>query len=52
VIDPGDGRALPALARSFPAVVGSVFASLKELTGVDIQAMLTPTGSNPAGGAR
>jgi flotillin len=50
VIDSGDGRALPALAASFPAVVGSVFGSLKELTGVDVQAMLAPpTGT---GGAR
>jgi len=45
VIDTGDGRALPALAASFPAVVSSVFGSLKELTGVDVQAMLAP----PAG---
>lgn len=46
VIDSGDGRALPALAASFPAIVSSVFGSLKELTGVDVQAMLAP----PAGG--
>ena len=52
VIDPGDGKALPALAASFPAVVGSVFASLKELTGVDVQAMLAPSGSSPSGGVR
>lgn len=42
VIDSGDGRALPALAASFPAVVASIFGSLKELTGVDVQAMLAP----------
>jgi flotillin len=48
LIDAGDGRALPALAASFPAVVTSVFGTLKELTGVDVQAMLAP----PAGGAR
>jgi len=36
VIDSGDGRALPALAASFPAVVSSVFGSLKELTGEEI----------------
>jgi flotillin len=49
VIDGGDGRALPALAASFPAVVGSVFGTLKELTGVDVQSMLASTGT---GGAR
>ncbi len=42
VIDNGDGKSLPALAASFPAVVSSVFGSLKELTGVDVQAMLAP----------
>ena len=40
---------LPALAASFPAVVGSVFGTLKELTGVDVQSMLASTGT---GGAR
>jgi flotillin len=50
VIDSGDGRALPALAASFPAVVSSVFGSLKELTGVDVQAMLAPPAGT--GGAR
>jgi len=49
VIDPGDGRALPALAASFPAVVGSVFGSLKELTGVDVQAMLAPPAATGGG---
>jgi flotillin len=49
VIDGGDGRALPALAASFPAVVGSVFGALKDLTGVDVQAMMAPVG---AGGSR
>jgi flotillin len=49
VIDGGDGRALPALAASFPAVVGSVFGALKDLTGVDVQAMLASAGT---GGAR
>jgi flotillin len=52
VVDSGDGKALPALVGSFPAVVSSVFASLKELTGVDVQAMLTPSGSGTAGGVR
>ena len=49
VIDGGDGRALPALAASFPAVVGSVFGTLRELTGVDVQSMLASAGN---GGAR
>ena len=49
VIDGGDGRALPALAASFPAIVGSVFGTLKELTGVDVQSMLSSAGT---GGAR
>jgi flotillin len=49
VIDGGDGRALSALAASFPAVVGSVFGTLKDLTGVDVQAMLASVGT---GGAR
>jgi flotillin len=44
VVDSGDGRALPALAASYPAVVTSVFGTLRELTGVDLQAMLTPQG--------
>jgi len=52
VIDPGDGKALPALAGSFPAIVSSVFASLKDLTGVDVQSMLTPPGPSSAGGVR
>ncbi|HEY3815579.1 MAG TPA: SPFH domain-containing protein [Polyangiaceae bacterium] len=49
VVDGGDGRALSALAASFPAVVGSVFGTLKDLTGVDVQAMLASAGT---GGAR
>jgi flotillin len=44
VIDGGDGRALPALAASYPAVVTSVFGTLRELTGVDLQAMLAQQG--------
>jgi flotillin len=50
VIDSGDGRALPALAASFPAVVASIFGSLKELTGVDVQAMLAPPAAVTNGG--
>ncbi|HEY6459842.1 MAG TPA: hypothetical protein VIY73_06810, partial [Polyangiaceae bacterium] len=49
LIDAGDGKALPALAASFPAIVGAVFHTLRELTGVDIESMLAPP---PAGGAR
>ncbi len=58
VVDAGDGRSLPALAASFPAIVSAVFGSLEELTGVDVRSMLvpphaagttTPTGT---GGAR
>jgi flotillin len=48
IVDGGDGRALPALAASFPAVVGAVFGTLKELTGVDIQAILAPRGAGDA----
>ena len=48
LVDGGDGKALPALAASFPAIVGSVFRTLRELTGVDVEAMLAP----PTGGAR
>jgi flotillin len=44
VIDGGDGRALSALAASFPAVVGAVLSRLKDLTGVDVQAMLAQAG--------
>jgi flotillin len=50
VIDGGDGRALPALAASFPAVVAAIFGSLKELTGVDVQAMLAPPAALTNGG--
>ena len=46
VVDSGDGRALPALAASYPAVVTSVFGTLRELTGVDLQAMLAPQGGS------
>jgi flotillin len=47
VIDGGDGRALPALAASYPAVVGAVFGTLKDLTGFDMAQML---GSSPQNG--
>ncbi len=45
VVDGGDGRALSALAASFPSVVGAVLGRLKELTGVDVQGMLAPNGN-------
>jgi flotillin len=44
LVDGGDGKALPVLAASYPAVVTSVFGTLRELTGVDVQAMLAPQG--------
>ena len=40
VIDSGDGRALPSVAASYPAIVTQVLSTLKDLTGVDISAML------------
>jgi flotillin len=49
IVDGGNGQALPALAASFPAVVGAVFGTLKELTGVDVQAILA---APAAGGPR
>ena len=45
VIDAGDGRALPALAASFPQTVIAVLGSLKDLTGVDVAAMLAAGGA-------
>lgn len=41
VVDSGDGQGLPALAASYPASVVSVLGSLKELTGVDVAALLS-----------
>ncbi len=46
IVDNGDGRALPALAASYPAIVTEVLSTLKDLTGVDIGTML----AQPAGG--
>ena len=37
--------ALPALAASFPAVVAAVFGTLKDLTGVDVRAIVAPRGA-------
>jgi len=41
VIDSGDGRALPALSASYPASVVAVLHTLKDLTGVDVSAILS-----------
>jgi flotillin len=43
VIDNGDGRALPALSASYPASVVAVLGTLKDLTGVDVSAILSGT---------
>jgi flotillin len=40
VVDGGDGRALPALMSSYPATVATVLGTLKDLTGMDLQAIL------------
>jgi flotillin len=48
VVDGGDGQALAALAVSFPAIVGAVFRTLDDLTGLDVRSML----SSDAGGRR
>ena len=45
VIDAGDGKALPALAVGFPQTVISLLGSLKDLTGVDVAAMLNQGGA-------
>ncbi len=52
VIDGGDGRALPALSASYPATVATVLGTLKDLTGVDVQQMLSNAASTSTGGAR
>ncbi len=49
VVDCGDGRALPALSASYPATVATVLGTLKDLTGVDVQQMLSNAGD---GGVR
>lgn len=41
IVDGGDGLALSALSASYPRAVNAVFASLKELTGVDVAGMLS-----------
>jgi flotillin len=45
VIDSGDGAALPALAASYPASVVAVLGTLKDLTGVDVSAILSNQGA-------
>lgn len=50
VIDSGDGRALPSLAASYPAIVTEVLSTLKDLTGVDIRSVLAAPASE--GGAK
>jgi flotillin len=50
VVDAGDGKALPALAASYPATVVQVLATLGELTGVDVARMLQRDGAD--GGVR
>ncbi|MEI8259486.1 MAG: SPFH domain-containing protein, partial [Deltaproteobacteria bacterium] len=53
VIDGGDGRALPALSASYPATVATVLGTLKDLTGVDVQLMLSNAApSSTTGGSR
>jgi flotillin len=49
IIDNGDGRALPALAASYPAIVTEVLSTLKDLTGVDIRSMLALPASAEGG---
>lgn len=44
VVDGGDGRALPAVAASYPAIVTTVFGTLRDLMGVDLQSMLASQG--------
>jgi flotillin len=40
IIDSGDGKALPSVAASYPAIVTEVLRTLRDLTGVDIPSML------------
>ncbi|HXX67000.1 MAG TPA: SPFH domain-containing protein [Polyangiaceae bacterium] len=44
VVDGGDGRSLPAVAASYPAIVMTVFSTLRDLMGVDLQSMLASQG--------
>lgn len=49
VIDNGDGRALPTVAASYPAIVTEVLSTLKDLTGVDIRTMLAQPATTEGG---
>ena len=51
LVDAGDGRALSALAASYPAAVAAVLGTLKDLGGIDIAGILAGSPS-AAGGAR
>jgi flotillin len=44
LIDGGDGRALAALSSSFPNTVAAVLATLTDLAGVDVKALLANGG--------
>ncbi len=50
IIDNGDGRALPSVAASYPAIVTEVLRNLKDLTGVDIPSMLAAPSVSSEGG--
>jgi len=41
VVDSGDGRSLPLLSASYPSAVAAMLATLREVTGVDVPAMLS-----------
>ncbi|HEV8324534.1 MAG TPA: SPFH domain-containing protein [Myxococcota bacterium] len=54
LLDGGDGTALPAYVRSFPAIITAVLSEVRKSTGVDIPALLGvaagPTGAGIIGG--
>ena len=49
IIDNGDGKALPSVAASYPAIVTEVLRTLRDLTGVDIPSMLTTQNTQEGG---
>lgn len=49
IIDNGDGKALPSVAASYPAIVTEVLRTLRDLTGVDIPSMLAVQNSQEGG---
>ena len=49
VVDGGDGKAMAAVASSYPAMVLSVLGTLTQLTGVDMQQILTTPATGPGG---